>query len=339
MKNVELNRGNLLDNEGNLLQAGYSFELIKEYDRKIIKKHKSRIKEWDYYAVLNDEGGICFTISDCSIFSLISVSLLNFKNKTFITKSFLKWFTFGKTNLPSTSKIGDVVFKNSKVSMSFRNDGKQRIINCDISDFHNGKNLSARVILHETSNKSMVIATPFNKAKHFYYNQKINNLLCNGYYKLGAEEHLLQDAMGVLDWGRGIWTYKNTWYWASLSTKSHTGYKGFNLGYGFGDTSKASENMVFYHNEAFKLDDVEFIFNKDGNKINFMSPIKVQSKDKSIDLVFTPILDRKDCTNAIIIKSDQHQLFGHFSGEIKVNGNSIKFNNCIGFLEKVANRW
>jgi hypothetical protein len=24
-------------------------------------------------------------------------------------------------------------------------------------------------------------------------------------------------AYGVLDWGRGVWTYSNTWYWASMS--------------------------------------------------------------------------------------------------------------------------
>ena len=33
---------------------------------------------------------------------------------------------------------------------------------------------------------------------------------------------------------------------------------GFNIGYGFGDTSNATENMVFYNGKAHKLEDVKF---------------------------------------------------------------------------------
>ena len=38
---------------------------------------------------------------------------------------------------------------------------------------------------------------------------------------------------------------------------------GFNIGYGFGDTSAASENMLFYDGTAHKLDDVTFHIPKD----------------------------------------------------------------------------
>ena len=33
---------------------------------------------------------------------------------------------------------------------------------------------------------------------------------------------------------------------------------GFNNGYGFGDTSRATENMLFYDRTAHKLDQVQF---------------------------------------------------------------------------------
>ena len=49
-----LSKGPLLDEQGNLAEAGYAFDLVKEYDRKAIKGLKTRIKEWDYYFIRDD---------------------------------------------------------------------------------------------------------------------------------------------------------------------------------------------------------------------------------------------------------------------------------------------
>ena len=84
----------------------------------------------------------------------------------------------------------------------------------------------------------MVIATPFDKKGCFYYNRKINCLKAQGFYSLNGEKKPI-NGFGVLDWGRGVWTYSNTWYWSSLSCKSNDLTVGFNLGYGFGNTSAA----------------------------------------------------------------------------------------------------
>ena len=45
----KLSNGPLLDEKGNLNEAGYAFSLVKQYQRKDIKARKGRIKEWDYY--------------------------------------------------------------------------------------------------------------------------------------------------------------------------------------------------------------------------------------------------------------------------------------------------
>ena len=51
------------------------------------------------------------------------------------------------------------------------------------------------------------------------------------------------EALGLLDWGRGVWTYDNVWYWAAAQGHQAGHVVGLNLGYGFGDTTAASENM------------------------------------------------------------------------------------------------
>ena len=49
---------------------------------------------------------------------------------------------------------------------------------------------------------------------------------------------------GTLDWGRGVWTYDNTWYWGSGNADINGNSFGFNIGYGFGNTSAATENVM-----------------------------------------------------------------------------------------------
>lgn len=76
----QLTPGPLLDENGNLMEAGYAFSLVKEYDIKAIKAKKSRIKEWDYYYIGNDNYGIALTMDDNAYMNMMSVSVLNFKD-------------------------------------------------------------------------------------------------------------------------------------------------------------------------------------------------------------------------------------------------------------------
>ena len=69
----------LLKADGSLREPGWSTSLIQTYDRQAIKASPWRIKEWDYYLVLNEDFAGCFTISDIGYIGLQSVSLLNFK--------------------------------------------------------------------------------------------------------------------------------------------------------------------------------------------------------------------------------------------------------------------
>ncbi|MBR2505817.1 MAG: DUF2804 domain-containing protein [Bacilli bacterium] len=340
-KQVLLTKGPLLNNKGNLNQAGYAFSLEKEYNRKAIKKMAFRIKEWDYYYIGDDKYGIALTVADNSYMSLVSVSVLDFVNKVESTKSYMGWLTFGELNLPSSSKTGDVHHKGKKFNMYFKNNSGKRRLVCEMKNVAKGKDFKCDVILNETLDKSMVIATPFKKNRHFYYNQKINLLRATGSFSFGdLSYNFPKDTFGVLDWGRGVWTYSNTWYWASLSFKCEGHNVGFNLGYGFGDTTNASENMFFYDQEAYKLDDVTFNIPKDKKgKDDYLSEWTFTSNSGDINLVFTPIIDRYSNTNALIIQSKQHQVFGIFNGEIKVNDKTFKITNCLGFAEKVKNRW
>lgn len=337
--NKKLTNTKLLDENGNLYECGYTNYLIKEYVRTDVKASKWRIKEWDYYLICDDNYGVAMTIDDNGYMGLCSFSILDFTNKKYLNKANLFWFPFGKVKMPSSSKNGDVRKNGKTYDAYFKNDNGKRVLEFNDQKV-NGKSFNCKITLEETSDNSMVIATPFNKKKHFYYNQKINNLKASGSFSFGDFTYTFNDnAYGVLDWGRGVWTYKNTWYWSSLSGKQGDDLIGFNLGYGFGDTSSASENMLFVNDKYYKFNDVIFDIPKINNKDYFMNKWHIYSKNYDIDLIFEPIIDRHDKTDVLIIGQDAHQVFGYFSGHFKNDEVDLKIEKMLGFAEKVSNKW
>jgi len=223
--------------------------------------------------------------------------------------------------------------------MHFDNDGKTRHLYGIFHNLEKGKDLEFNIILTPTTDKTMVIATPFTKKRHFYYNQKRNNLKAGGWFSYDGRNYDLGDAYGVLDWGRGVWTYKNTWYWSSLNAYQDGHTIGFNLGYGFGDTSRATENMIFLDDKAYKLNQVVFHIPEKDGRDDFLSDWRIESDNKELQLTFHPLFVRKGGANALIIQSDQNQVFGYFSGTLIIDSEPFEIHNLLGFAEKVYNRW
>ena len=332
----------LLNDAGNLTEPGYAKKLLPVYRRKDIKASALRIKEWDYYCVNNGRFALCLTIADNGYMGLDSISLLDFEAGWEITNSPMSVMTLGKVGLPESSAVGNVCHGNKKYSISFENDGSgRRILTASMENFGPEGALVASVELFDEPEESMVICTPFNKPAHFYYNQKINCMRAKGEVRYGGKLYQFEpeDSFAVLDWGRGVWTYHNTWYWGSASYKLENGESfGWNIGYGFGDCSAASENMLFYKGKAHKLSQVKFHI--PGDEKDFLAPWTFTSDDGRFEMDFSPVMDRASCTDVKLIKSDQHQVFGLFTGKAVLDdGTVIEVRDFPGFAEKVENKW
>jgi len=344
MKQNILTPGKLLNDQGKLDQAGYAYQLVKTYNRKAIKANPLRIKEWDYYLVANDSFGLALTVADNSYMSLLSATFLNFKDRTEHTFSPMSFFTFGKLGLPSSSESGDIHVKQPKMEIQIRHENNYRHILVSIPNFNKQESLQADILLTEMYDDTMVIATPYQEdPKAFYYNQKIIGMKAEGTIQYNDTVRYFdpENSYGILDWGRGVWTYENTWYWSAANGKIDNDLFGFNLGYGFGDTSQASENMLFYQGKAHKLDRVQFLIPglPDGQP-DYMKPWTFASNDGRFESSFDPILDRSSRTKVAVLESDQHQVFGYFNGRAILDDQTVvEFKNLLGFAEKVHNKW
>ena len=333
----------LLDDNGNLIEPGYATTMLFDYDRTDIRSNKLRIKEWDYYLIYNKEFALALTIADNSYMGLVSASVINLKAGKELTKSVSRLMTMGKTDMPRTSKIGKTFIATSKAGMCFDNNGKTRHIVFDFPNFENGKSLTGDILLSNEPADSIVVATPFLQEKHFYLNQKTVGFKAMGYFKIGDVEikFMPNDSRAILDWGRGVWPYKVTWYWGCACGLLGGEEFGFNIGTGFGNTAQATENAVFFRGKLNKLDVVTFNISKtDKGKDDYLKPWTFGSNDGRFQMKFTPIVDRHAKMNALILSSIQHQVFGKFTGFVVLdNGMKIHIKNFVGFVEKVFNKW
>ena len=335
--------GPLHDEQGHLIETGYATSLLKTYDRSRVAAGKLRIKEWDYYCVCTDRFALALTIADNGYMTMDSISLLFFDDNRQVTTSRMSVPLLSRRVLPASSEKGDVRAAGKDYELSFRNDGVVRVLSGHMDHFSKDTPVSFELTLTDAPPESMVIVTPFkDKPKAFYYNQKINCMRVSGWIRFGGQEILCDPErdFAVLDWGRGVWTYDNTWYWGSASGLADGVPFGFNIGYGFGDTGAASENVLFYGGRIHKLSRVTFgIPVKDG-KDDFMSPWTFTSDDGRFEMDFRPVMDRSANINLGILCSDQHQVFGRFSGTAVLDdGRKIEICDLMGFAEKVRNKW
>lgn len=331
--------GLLLNSWGELREPGWARSQLLKYKREMIKAPAFRIKEWDYYLVLADGFAGAFTISDDGYIGLQSVSLLVFGDKPWEhTETILNTFPHGKMKLPEDSSSGVTEFSNKRLQMRFEAGKGKRHITCRFANFHQGKEFECDITLGQPPMDSMVIATPWDKKHAFYYNQKINCMRASGWMAFDGKIYKFdpQTDFGTLDWGRGVWTYDNTWFWGSGNCDLNGEAFGFNIGYGFGNTTAATENVLFYKGKVHKLDDITFNIPED----SYMKPWTFTSSDGRFEMDFIPVLDRAAKIDFKVLVSDQHQVFGRMSGRAVLDdGTELNIKDVMCFAEKVHNRY
>jgi hypothetical protein len=332
--------GDLLDPAGRLVERGWATQEVRRYSRDAVKAPAPRLKEWDYYCVLAQDFGIALTVADNGHMGFLGVSWMDLAGAVAVNGGVGLPAPDGAMAMPASADSGDIVQVHPQMSIAFRHEPGGRRLTIDAPQFDKGRGLSGEIWLDQPPMDRMVIATPFPEVPEaFYYNQKINCLPASGRIVVGGRRYDFEprSAFGVLDWGRGVWTFDNTWYWGSASGLVGGRPFGFNIGYGFGDTSAASENVLFVDGRVHKLDEVVFHLPAGAHD---SGPWRFTSSDGRFEMDFEPIVDRSASFAMGEISSVQHQVFGRFSGQVGLDdGSRLAVRDLVGFAEEVHNRW
>lgn len=313
---------------------GYSTQSLMRYERDAIKASPLRIKEWDFYQVTDGEMCLQLTIGHASYAGKISAMLFNFKDGVKLAeKNKFLVLPFNSLHMPDdTERDHKLSYTNKAEEMFFEVMGDKRHLYCLWDDFE------ADIVLYRQNTQSIAVNIPFDKSpKAFYYNQKINCMLAEGSVKYGSNKYHFSplDSFGILDWGRGVWPFHNEWYWSNGTGFVGEDIFGFNLGCGFGNTAKATENILFFGDTSHKLKEVEFELGS-----SYMSPWHIYDTEGRLDLLFTPIYDRTTHTKLLWVNNTCHQMFGSFSGTAVLDdGVVISIDNLVSFAEHAVNNW
>ncbi len=338
----EMSKGDLLNEDGTLKEAGYAFSAVKTYNKEAINASRLRIKEWDYHFLESDTFGVALTIADNAYMGFLSVTYIDFEQGTYHTRHKIPPFPMGRTGHPRTPSNGRINLRKGDFTFNYSYTEGKRKLHAHIRNFKDGEPFSLQATLKDEPQDSIVVAIPFEERQDaFYYNQKTPGYLVDGRVSLGKETFAFsEDARGILDWGRGVWPYRTTWYWATAQKKYEGRLIALNLGCGFGDTSAGTENTVFIDGKAHKLGDIRFEITKDekGREL-IMKPWRLASDDGTIDLTFTPEIDRHDRANLGLLFTDQHQVFGRFNGTVQTSDETLVITRMRGFAEVVRHRW
>jgi hypothetical protein len=111
---------------------------------------------------------------------------------------------------------------------------------------------------------------------------------------------------------------------------------GLNLGAGFGDLSRGTENALFLDGRLHKLGAVTFAFDRQ----RFTRPWHLRDAAGRLDLELEVSAERVARANLGLIRSEVHQCFGRYHGvAVLDDGTRLDLDGVPGFAEEHVARW
>ncbi len=324
----------LLKPNGQLIEKGYATRMNFIYNRECAKLGPMPLKEWNFYQFHCDHYALQLTLGHLTYFGQMAVTLIDLNTGEKWGYSTLKPFFVPQLDLdPEKPSVSE--YKNAQCQLRFTVKDSKRILALK-GHSKDYDTIEVKLIVENNpNNDKMVIATPFKKPTQFYLNYKENYYKADGIIRFGKKQVEFKNATGLLDWGRGVWPYTHEWYWGSLTSHIEEVPFGFNIGWGFGDTSHATENMYFYNKKAYKVG--KLIGEWDDNDL--MSVKHFHDKEGKFQFTFTPTYDNYTFNEFIVVDTHCHQVYGLFSGTIETEDGVKEFKDVLGFIEHAVNRW
>ncbi len=324
----------VLDARGRMTASGYARHMNFVLDKKLMRS--PRCKEWDFYQIHFDGRYVLqLTLGHVSYAMQAQATLLDLAtgDRHTIGKLAPAKRSF-KRKMPTNPEVANVVqYFSRNLHVQFETTDKFRRLAFTANDYYGVKAEINLMLTNVGKNKEkIVIATPFAKRKQWYLNYKENCFVVNGYVRIGEVAYQISNGFGLLDWGRGVWPYRHKWVWGNGGTNVDGKSFGFNIGWGFGNTSAATENAFFYDNKMYKLGEVQEI--KLGDSYRYIDD------DERFVFKVEPIFDNFTKTDMLWVHNRCHQLFGRWSGYIVLDdGTKLTIPPFVAFCEHAVNRW
>lgn len=332
----------LLDPDGTLLAAGWARRNVFRYDRDAVR-HVLRRKEWDFYQISDGRLMLQVSFANISLGGYASLVLVDLREGRTLVSDMAP-FVGGKDRyvLPARGDVPNyVAFRVGKALFEVNTGEEMRRIRYENGDVRCEIRADIPAGL-----ENITTVLPFEGYPDRYFmTTKQNCLPCEGVFKAPRIERKFSkdSCFCVLDWGRVCTPYKLVWYWGNGSAwlTEEDGSKhlfGFEITWGIGDESNATETCLFYDGKAHKIGpvDVENFPKPDG----YEKPWKFISRDGRFDMTMEPFYDHHSDLNVGVMRMHSHQVHGRWNGTVTLDGGRIlEIKDMYAFCEYVENRW
>lgn len=332
----------LLARDGTLQAAGWARHNVFEYDRSRVRRTLRR-KEWDFYQISDGQYMVQISFANISLGGYASAVLVDLKQGKVLCSKMAP-FLGGKDRyvLPPKGDVPNRVrFEVGKSVFEAVTEETRRTLRFELDDVKCDFSMDIAPGLENITTVLPFAGFP----DRYFMTTKQNCLPCEGSFRYGAEEvKLTKDtAFCVLDWGRVCTPYSLVWYWGNGSTwlTGADGQRhlfGFELTWGIGDESQATETCVFYDGKAHKLGPVDVKTFPKPDK--YMEPWEFVSQDGRFCLTMQPFYDHHSDLNIGVMRMHSHQVHGLWSGTVTLDdGTALEIRDMYAFCEYVENRW
>lgn len=332
----------LLGEGGTLLSPGWARNNVFQYDRDKVK-HPLRRKEWDFYQISDGRYMAQISFANISLGGYASAVLVDLREGKTLS-SVMAPFAGGKDKYvlpPRGDAPNDVCFTVGKAHFETHTTEFSRTVRFQMGEVRCEFQMDIAPGL-----ENITTVLPFKGFPDRYFmTTKQNCLPTEGSYQIGKETYVFsrESAFCVLDWGRVCTPYSLVWYWGNGSTwlTDGAGEKhlfGFEITWGIGDESNATETCLFYDGKAHKIGAVDVADFPKPDK--YMEPWRFVSEDGRFDLTMTPFYDHHSDLNLLAARMHSHQVHGLWNGSVTLDdGKVLEVRDMYAFCEYVENRW
>ena len=332
----------LLAEDGTLLAKGWARRNLFRYDRDRVR-HKLRRKEWDFYQISDGRYMLQLSFANISLGGYASAVLVDLRDDRVLVSDMAPFLGGGeKYVLPARGDAPNFVsFRVGRALFEADTGAERRTLRYENGEVRCEVTMD---ILPGLENITTVL--PFaGRPDCYFMTTKQNCMPCEGSVQTpdGRWSFSKSDSFCILDWGRVCTPYSLVWYWGNGSWRQtdEQGREhlcGFEITWGIGDESHATETCVFYDGKAHKIGavDVESFPKPD----RYMDVWKFVSEDGRFNLSMRPFCDHHSDLNIGVMRMHSHQVHGRWNGTITLDdGRVLEVRDQYAFCEYVENRW
>jgi hypothetical protein len=302
-----------------------------------------RTKRWDYWAILAGDHVISSVYADVDYIGLADVWWVDLATGTTGGRGLV---VPGAAGISLPDEPGTAPLRVRK-----------RALDLEITDAHDGATtlratwrerdgtpgrLDATVAL-PPGHESLNVVIPWDEQR-FQFTSKHTARPAHGELVVGDRRVVFGadagvDAWGVLDVGRGRWPYETRWNWGSGAGRAGPDGPviGLQIGGKWTEGTGFTENGVLVDGRLTKLGrELRWTYSWDDP----MAPWRVHDPSGRLDLELTPRFDKHSKTDAVVLRTETHQVFGTWSGRfVSDSGDEVTFSGLQGFAEESRSRW